>query len=211
MSRAAKVMSIGVLPLLAAALQKFRGEGVSALDDLENELRRLLEWIHHDRKERWEHELRLAQENLTQTRILLQQATTMRSVTGHQAGCADERKAVERAKRRVENALRKCEAVRHWIVALDRAADEFRRSRTQFATWIDVDLARGVASLNEMSETLVTYTTMKPVDKTKADTEPAASEDAENADKSVGEGTAASESSSPSSQPVAAGVKEATP
>jgi hypothetical protein len=136
---------------------------------------------------------------------------TMRSVAGHQAGCADERKAIERAKRRVEYAMRKCEAVRHWIVALDRAADEFRRSRTQFATWIDVDLARGVASLNEMSETLVTYTTMKPTDKIKADTEPAASEDAENADQSVGEGSASSESSSPSSQPAAAGVKEASP
>lgn len=45
MSRSAKVTSIDMLPLLAAALQKFRGEGMNALDDLETELRRLLEWI----------------------------------------------------------------------------------------------------------------------------------------------------------------------
>jgi hypothetical protein len=160
MTRSAKVMSIDMLPLLAAALQKFRGEGVSALDDLEIELRRMLEWINHDRKDYWQHELRRAQEALTQARLQLQQATSVRQVAGRAPSCVDERKAVERARRRVETAQRKLEAVRHWTITLDRAADDFRRSRTQFATWLDVDLARAVVTLNEMSAALVTYINM---------------------------------------------------
>ncbi len=31
----------------------------------------------------------------------------------------------------------------------------------QFATWIDIDVSRGVVALNNMSESLVTYISMK--------------------------------------------------
>ena len=74
MSRSARVTSIDVLPLLAAALQKFRSEGAGAVDDLESEVRRALEWIHHDRKEYWAQELRRAEEALNQASLQLQQA-----------------------------------------------------------------------------------------------------------------------------------------
>lgn len=164
MSRAARVTSIDVLPLLAAALQKFRSEGANALDDLENEVRRALEWIHHDRKEYWGQELRRAQEAVSQARLQLQQAMTMRRIADRDPSCIDEKRALERARRRLEIAMRKVEAVRHFAGALDRAADDFRRSRTQFGSWLDVDVSRAVAALNQMSETLVTYVSLKSRD-----------------------------------------------
>ena len=88
----------------------------------------------------------------------------MRRVADRAPSCVDEKRAVERAKRRVETARRKLEAVRHWSIVLDRAADDFRRSHMQFATWIDIDVSRGVAALNKMSESLVTYISMKGPD-----------------------------------------------
>jgi hypothetical protein len=157
----AKITSIDVLPLLAAALQKFRSEGGGAMEDLETELRRALDWIHHDRREYWTTELRRAQDALVQAKIQLQQATVMRRVADRDPSCIDEKRAVERARRRVENAQRKVEAVRHWAGVIDRAADDFRRARTQFSTWLDADLSRAVAALNEMSESLVTYISMQ--------------------------------------------------
>ena len=68
---------------------------------------------------------------------------------------------VERAKRRVEIARRKLDAVRHWSIALEQAADDFRRGHMQFASWIDIDVSRAAAVLNKMSESLVTYISMK--------------------------------------------------
>jgi len=164
MSRTARVTSIDVLPLLAAALQKFRSDGAGAVDDVESEVRRALEWIHHDRKDYWTQELRRAEEALNQARVALQQAMTMRRMADHAPSCIDEKRALERAKRRVETARRKLDAVRHWSVALERAADDFRRSHMQFASWIDVDVSRAVAGLNQMSEALVTYISMKASD-----------------------------------------------
>jgi len=161
MSQAAKVASIDVLPLLAAALQKFRSEGQSALDDLETELRRALDWIHHERKDYWAQELRRAGEALIQARLKLQQAMVVRRVADREPSCIDEKRLVERARRRVATAERKIEAVRRWTATIDRAADDFRRARTQFATWLDIDVSRAAAALDQMSESLVTYISLE--------------------------------------------------
>jgi hypothetical protein len=157
MSPAARVTSIDVLPLLASALQKFRGEAANAVDDIEGEVRRALEWIHHDRKEYWAQESRRAQEAFNQARVSLQQAMTMRRIGDRDPSCIDEKRALDRAKRRMEVARQKILAVRHWEGVLDRAADDLRRSRTQFDSWLEADITRAVVALNDMSESLVAY------------------------------------------------------
>ena len=170
MSRFARVTSIDVLPLLSAALQKFRAEGVNAIDDLEIELRRAIEWIHHDRKEFWMHELHRSQEALNQARLQLQQAKMIKRVGDHEPACSDEKRALEKAKRRVETAHWKVEAVRHWSGVIDKAVDDFRRARTQFGLWLEGDLSRAAADLNELSESLVNYISMKdPSDSTESE------------------------------------------
>jgi len=181
MSRSAQVRSIDALPFMAAALQKFRSEGAGAVDDVESEVRRALEWIHHDRKDYWTTELRRAEDSLNQARIALQQAMTMRRVADRAPSCIDEKRVLERAKRRVETARRKLVAVHHWSIALDRAADDFRRSHSQFASWIDIDISRAVAALNQMSESLVTYISMKVSDELLPET-PAAKPEEEKKD-----------------------------
>jgi hypothetical protein len=96
--------------------------------------------------------------------VQLQQAMAVRKVGDRSPSCVDEKRAVERAKRRVETARRKLDAVRRWAFAMERAADDFRRSQMQFASWIDIDVSRAVATLNKMSESLVTYISMKGSD-----------------------------------------------
>ncbi len=169
MGGTARVTSIDVLPLLAAGLAKFRGEAQGALEDLAIEVRRAQEWIHHDRKEYWQRELHRAYENLNQARLQLQQAHTARRVGDLEPACIDEKRAVERARRRVATAQEKIEAVRHWTTAIDRAVDDFHRIRTQFGTWLEIELPRGIAALSQMSESLVSYiSTEAPVDPNRA-------------------------------------------
>ncbi len=189
MSGSARVKSIDVLPLLAAGLVKFRGEAHGALDDLTIEIRRILEWIHHDRKEYWQRELHRAYEHLNQARLQLQQARTARRVGNHEPACIDEKRAVERAKRRVETAHEKVEAVRHWSGVVDRAVDDFQRVRTQFAAWLEIELPRAVAALNQMSESLVSYISIEaPADTQKAATGGRACEAASGSETASGAG-----------------------
>jgi hypothetical protein len=160
MGRFARVTSIGVLQTTAAALQRFRGEAGSVVDDLEVEVRQALEWIHHDRKDYWALELRRSVEAVAQARNQLQQARISRRIVGHDPPCIDEQRALERAKRRLETAEMKVQAVKRWSLTVDRAVDEFQRSRAQFATWLDTDLLRAVAALDRMSQSLESYVSL---------------------------------------------------
>lgn len=157
MSRSARVTSIGVLQTLAGALQRFRGESASAVEDLDLEIRRALEWIHHDRKEYWALELRRSAEAVTQARLQLQQAKMSRRMVGHEPSCIDEQRALERAKRRFETAEEKIKIVKHWEAVLDRAVDEFQRSRIHFVGWLDTEMVQAVAALDRMSASLESY------------------------------------------------------
>jgi len=208
MSRSARVTSIDILPLLAAALQKFRAEGAGAIDDLEIELRRALEWIHHDRKEFWTHELHRSQEALNQARLQLQQAKMSKRIGDHEPACSEEKRALEKAKRRVETALSKIEAVRHWTGVIDKAADDFRRSRTQFAIWLDVDLSRAVAALDQLSESLMSYISVEaPSDSAESAALAKAAEEIEK----TAEGAAPGENSPPAAPSMPSEMKEAVP
>jgi hypothetical protein len=162
MSRFARVTSIGVLSTLASALHKFRSEAAGAMEDVEAEIRRALEWIHHDRKEYWSQELRHSWEAVSQARLQLQQARISRKIAGREPSCIDEERALERAKRRHDTAEHKVQAVQHWARAMDRAVEEFQRSRTQFTAWLDNDLLRATAALDRMSESLDSYVSLAP-------------------------------------------------
>ena len=89
-------------------------------------------WIHHDRKDYWERELRRSEDAVTQARVQLQQARTSRRVADHEPACDEEKRALARAKRRHETAQRKVEAVRRWTRAIEHAVDEYQRDRLQF-------------------------------------------------------------------------------
>ncbi len=44
----------------------------------------------------------------------------------------------------------------------------------QFASWIDIDISRAAATLNKMSESLVSYVSLKGSDEAEKPAEPAA-------------------------------------
>jgi len=160
MGRSARVTSIDAIATLSAGLQRFRAEASGALDDLDIALRRILEWIHHDRKEHWAKELRRGLEAVSQAKLQLQQARVSRRIAGHEPSCIDEQRALDRARRRLELAEQKVKAVQHWMHALDRAADEFQQNRTRMANWLDTDLPQAVAALGRMSQSLESYVSL---------------------------------------------------
>jgi exonuclease VII large subunit len=157
MPGAAKVISIDAVERLGTALRAFRAEAGSALDDLQMEIQRGLQWIHHDCKEYWSAEVRRAEERVNQCRLQLQQAMTYRRVADHQPTCIDEKRALAAAKRRLQVAREKLEAVRHWSRVIDRAVDEYRAGRAPLAAFLEGDLPRGLALLGRMSAALGAY------------------------------------------------------
>ncbi len=127
----ARLTRIDAVREMAAAVDAFRNEAIAALEGLDMDIRRALEWIHGDRREHWNGEVRRGWDRITQARIQLQQARTVRRVGDHEPACPDEKKALDRAKRRLETAQAKVEAVRQ-LCPRDRRGRE-RLSRRKDA------------------------------------------------------------------------------
>ena len=157
MGQSARVKSIDALQGLSAALACFHDGARSALDDLEIELRRALQWIGQDCPGYWKQEHRLARDGVTEARLQLENAKLFRRIADEQKSFVEEKKVLERAKRRLQIAEEKVAAIPHWAVMIERAVNEFRGSRSQFANWLDADYPKAMAALGRMMAGLEAY------------------------------------------------------
>jgi hypothetical protein len=193
MGRSTNVKSIDALREVSAALKCFHEDAARALDDLDMEMRRALQWIGDDCRQYWKQEIRRGRDRLTESKLQLENARTFRRIGEQQNSCIEEKKSVDMAKRRVQIAEEKSEAVKHWATTVERTINEYRASRTQFSAWLEDDFHKAVAALGRMIAALETYVSMgTPADESasvweslKAPAEPQA-ETAEHAEKNGG-------------------------
>ncbi|MBN2022859.1 MAG: hypothetical protein JW809_08685 [Pirellulales bacterium] len=157
MTRSAKLTSIDAVRELAAALRAFGEEMTGALDHLELSVRRAREWIQHDRKEYWQHEVRRGGEKVGEARADLEKALNYRGVSGQAPSCRQERAMLEAAVRRARIAEEKIEVVRHWTHAIDHAAIELAGGQAPAVDWLQSELPRALAALARMTEALESY------------------------------------------------------
>ena len=161
MSRAARVISIDVLERMVAALRVFEEEAAKALTDLDMEVRRAEQWVGEEQRDYWRNQVRRGEDQVAEARIALERARMFTTLPGERRSCVDEKKALDRAKRRLELSHEKVEAVRRWTHLLDRELLEYRGFIAQLASWLQVDLPRAVAVLKRMERALEQYVLMQ--------------------------------------------------
>lgn len=175
--RSANITSIDAVRALKLALMQFSTDVLTALDSLEAEARRPVEWIEHDRSQYWPREVRKRSDMLSEARLALQRCEL--TIDGTEAKyCYDERKALERAKRRLATAEEKVQAVRRWRNVLRKEFEEFQVQVEKLRHYATSDLAQAVVAAERMAEAVDRYLqqqTPSPVDAT-ATTGPAGKE-----------------------------------
>ncbi len=165
MGQPARVKSIDALQAMSAALVCFHDDACSALDELEMEIRRAVQWIGQDCRQYWKEELRRSRDGVTEARLQLENARMFRHIAEEHGSFVEEKKALERAKRRAQIAESKVEAIPHWAMMIERTVNEYRASRSQFASWLEGDFPRAVAALSRMISDLEAYVRLAtPVD-----------------------------------------------
>ncbi len=157
MSPAAKLTSIDAVEKMSATLAKFGEEVAAALDQLDIESKRAMEWIGHDRKMHWETQVRRNRDGISEARSELERALTYRGVAGQRPACREERAELEKIKRRLHVSEGKIEAVRHWKNSIDHQVLELVGSMSQLAQWLQADLPRAQGMLKQMMTTLESY------------------------------------------------------
>jgi hypothetical protein len=157
MANPAQVKSIDSLQSMTAALECFHADVAAALDELDMESRRAMQWIGDDCRQYWRQEVRRSTERVVEAKLALEHAQMFRGGDGRQASCIEEKKILEREKRRLQLAESKVEAIKHWVSTIDRAMNEYRAVRCQFANWLECDFPKAVAVMGRMVAALETY------------------------------------------------------
>src|SRR5579871_6353173 len=117
----ARVTDIAAIEEFRVALVEFAAGLRRALTDVQLEVRRATEWIQVDRPAHWQGEVRRGFEAVARAKDDLAHSRTYKKVGSFTPACIEEKKALELAKRRLEHAEKKVEAVRHWMIQSRRA------------------------------------------------------------------------------------------
>jgi len=154
--RAASVLSIDAIRRLKVALEQFAHQIGETLVTLELESRRPMEWIENDRARYWPRELRKASDRLSEARIALERCQ-LTSEPGEHRSCYDERKALEKAKRRLQLCEDKIPVVQRWRGKLRKELEEFKVQVSRLNGYLEADLPRALATLERMATALDQY------------------------------------------------------
>ncbi len=162
MAGRAKVTSLDALDTFAAALRVFSDEAARALEGIDVNVRKAVDWIGVDRKAYWKGQLQRSEQRAHEAKLNLQRAQTFRRVDDYRPSCIEEKREWERARRRVEVCRQQVEAVRHWSRVVDRAVYEYEGGASQLARWLETDVDRAVAAMDRLRRTLEAYVTATP-------------------------------------------------
>jgi len=116
-----------------------------------------VQWIQQEQRQYWKHELRRSEQQLQEAKINLQRCLTFKRIGEHRPSCIEEKRAVERAKRRQQLCREKNELVRRWSLSISRAVFEYKAGVGELGQWLETDAARSVGLLKRIAQTLEEY------------------------------------------------------
>ena len=157
MSTQAVVKSIDTLALVKAALAAFGHETGQSLAEVEMQAQRAVDWICIDQAAYWKTEVRRAADGVNQAIKDLHSCRTYKKVGNNEPACNEEKKALEKAKKRLARAEAKAEAVRRWTPVVRQQFQETGVRMTRFREVIDIDCPKALARLERMLRSLDHY------------------------------------------------------
>ena len=160
MSSSANVANIEAVRAVRQALRQFAEDVTNALVTLDLEARRPIEWIEHDRTQYWPRELRKASDWVSEARLALQRCE-LTIDADHRKTCYDERKQLEKAKRRLHLSEDKVRAVKRWRLEVRKEVEEFQVQVAKLQRYLETDLERALAALDRMAQSLDRYVQMQ--------------------------------------------------
>jgi signal transduction histidine kinase len=160
MGHLAKVTSIDVIEHFAAALKCFGEDAKTALDGIDMEVRRALNWIQREQKDYWTRQIRRNWDEVNIARKELERKM-MFYPGDDRPSCHDERLALEAAKRRLRLAQEKVEAVKRWSHRAEREVNEYIGAVQVLKRWMEFDLPQAQADLARMARALEDYVALE--------------------------------------------------
>ena len=157
MSGQADVKSIDTLAFVKAALASFAHEAGQALGEVELEGRRGVEYVTMERAAHWKTEVRRAGDAVNKAIKDLEHCRAFKKVGDNTPSCVEEKKNLDKARKRLEYAEQKEATVRRWKPVVEQQFRETCVRLVHFREVIDVNCPKAVAVLERVLKALDAY------------------------------------------------------
>lgn len=158
----ANVNSIQAIADVKAAVAMFVDQANGALEEVDVEIRRVLEWVLNEQPPYWQRQIRECEERVTLAKVDLHRCRSMKVSRDHVPDCAEQKVALRKAELRLEEAREKLRKVREWGRQLPTLIDEYLAQAQQLGNYLVDDLGRGTATLERMTQALEGYLSVAP-------------------------------------------------
>jgi len=163
MSQYANVSSIEVLKGFRISITKFAQVAAGALDETSGDIRRTSTWLRNDQYGYWKKQLQTRNELYVRAKLNLKRKQVFeRSLSGSASSCLDEKKALQKAEKRLKEAEYKFSRTKAWSLRLEKEISDYRATVQGLVRAIEVDIPNSRARLDKMIDALEAYIALAP-------------------------------------------------
>jgi hypothetical protein len=145
------------------ALASFIAQVADALTELEAEMRRMKEWLDHDRPRHWRMQVRVATEQAHEAQQALHRCL-MFPIANERPSCYEERQALKRAQARLVYCQEKEDRLRHWQRSLQHEFFEYQGRISQLVRLVEVDAPQAMGVLHKIVRHIEDYHSVRSAD-----------------------------------------------
>lgn len=155
MTTPARVRSVESLREGRTALARFIDEARGALNDIDGDALKTLNWLQYDRITYWQRQVKVRTEAASQARIAFQRKKLVSMKEEEQA--IEEWQALQKANRGLQAAEDKLEKTKHWIRLFEREHTLYRGQIHAMSDTLQRDIPHGMSRLDRMVASLEAY------------------------------------------------------
>jgi exonuclease VII large subunit len=156
MDTRANVQSLTSIESVRTALVSFVDQVGNALTELEAEMRRMLDWLEHDRPRHWKTQVRISIDQMHEAQQALHRCL-MFPIANERPSCYEERAALKKAQARQVYCQEKVERVRHWQQAVQHELFEYQGRISQMVRLVEIDVPQAIGVLTRVLRHLEEY------------------------------------------------------
>lgn len=145
----ANIHSLEAIESVRLALVSFVDQVSDALTELDAEMRRMLQWLEHDRPRHWKTQVRRAMDEVHIAQQALHRCL-MFPVANERPSCYEERAALKKAQARQAYCEEKIERVRHWQQTVEHELFEYQGRISQLVRLVEVEVPQAIGVLHRI-------------------------------------------------------------
>lgn len=157
----AQVRSFDAIRTVREELMRFAQRSNDGMEELAGEIRRVIDWVEHDRPAFWKAKVRQAYDRVGEARAALNRCL-MYPVNDEAPSCTEEKAALKKAQAYLEHCESKQRRVREWARDLRHELHEYEGRMARLRSLVDVDAPKCVALLDRTLDSLERYTGAAP-------------------------------------------------